>query len=176
LKVFISDITFKSKYGYSHYYVLVGELQSGLEIYINNYDYDLQRYIGHYVEMLLCVLRSPYLERGMKPQLFLSGEYYSLELIDELLKGRGQSPRTNERELTLVGEYIDSYVIPEEWVPLIKSRFFEDLLKSPSALKTEDGIFILNPIHLEKRIPFEEFPQEVTIATGCIDLAAWRPL
>ena len=176
MRVLILDITAKTGgYGYSNYYELIGKLQSGLEIYINSYHYDLKEYIGRHVEMLLCVLRSPYLERGMKPQPFLPGEYYSLELIDELLKEKGQSPGTSERELILTGEYIDYYMIPEEWTPLITPRSFQLLLKEPSALKTEDGIFLLSPVHLRKRIPIEQFPQEVSIGTGCIDLAAWHP-
>lgn len=177
MRVFISGITVKkSRYDSSHYYELVGQLQSGLEIYINNYHYDLERYIGYQVEMLLCVMRSPYLERGMKDRLFLSGEFYSVELIDELIKEKGFRLGDNRKELIICGEFIDTYNIPEKWNPLITSSFFRSLLKKPSAIKTEDGIFLLNPIHLKKRIPIENFPRKVTIATGCIDLAAWTSL
>jgi hypothetical protein len=177
LRVFISDITvIRSRHDDSVYYELVGQLQSGLEIYVNSYHYDLEGYIGRNVEMLLCVLRSPYLERGKKAQLFLPEKYYSIELIDELLKEKGQSPGTNEKEIILTGEFIDTYIIPEEWVPLITPRSFQLLLTNPSAIKTEDGVFLLNPLHLRKRIPIERFPQVVSIATGSIDLAAWHPL
>lgn len=176
MKVFITDSVKVSRFGISHYHELIGQLQNGLEIYINNYDYDLQSYLGCYVEMLLCVTRSPYLEKGIKRQLFLPDKYYSIELIDELLKKKNQSPGTNEKELRLTGEYIDSYILSEEWICLIKSKFFRSLLKEPSALRTEDGIFLLSPVHLEKRIPIKGFPQKVTITTGCIDLAAWHPL
>jgi len=69
------------------------------------------------------------------------------------------SPETNEKELTLTSEFIDSYTIPIEWDPLIKSGFFQNPSKKPSTLKTEYGIFLLNPIHLEKQVPIEEFHQ-----------------
>jgi len=132
LKVFISDITIiKGKPHCSDYYELVGELQSGLRIYVNNYRYDLKDYIGRYVEMLLCVLRSPYLEleRGIDNQLFLPWEYYSIEAIDELKKKLGVDIANNKKKLILNGEYIDYYIIPEEWVPPIIPRSFQILLK-----------------------------------------------
>jgi len=175
LKVFISDISIiKGKPECSEYYELIGELQSGLKIYINSYHYDLEGYIGCHVEMLLCVVRSPYfeLERGFNNQLFLPNEYYSIELIDELKKKQGVSSVNNRKRLILTGEYIDSYIIPEEWVPLIESEFFKSFLKKSSALKTRDGTYLLDPFHLRKRIQIEQFPREVSIGTGCIDLAA----
>ena len=180
MKVFISDIIVKKdKYG-PDYYWLVGRLQSGLEIIIKDIYYDLHRYVGHHVEMLLSVLRSPYLEleRGIHNKLFAAEEYYSVELIDELLKKKGFNPysRDKRKRVILTGEYIDSYTIPEKWVPLIKPKSFKLLLKKASALKTGDGIFLLNPFHLRKKIPIEEFPRDVTIASGSISLAAWHPL
>lgn len=179
MRVFISDITIiRGKPECSDYYELVGQLQSGLEIYINSYHYDLEGYIGHYVEMLLCVVRSPYLEleRGINNQLFLPKEYYSIELIDELKKKQGVSAVNYRKRLIITGEYIDSYIIPEEWIPLIESEFFKSFLKKTSALKTKDGTYLLDPSHLRKRIQIEEFPRKISIGTGCIDLAAWHPL
>lgn len=179
MRVFISDITIiKGKPGCSDYHELIGELQSGLKIYINSYHYDLEEYIGRHVEMLLCVVRSPYLEleRGISNQLFLPSEYYSIGLIDELKKKQGVSVVNNKKKFILTGEYIDSYLIPEEWIPLIESEFFKSFLKKSSALKTRDGTYLLNPSHLRKRIQAEEFPREISIGTGCIDLAAWYPL
>lgn len=173
LRALVLENVSRSRYGYFLYYELVGRLESGLEIYIHSYDDDFEECIDRYIEMLLCVTRAPYLERGKKNQLFLPYKYYSIELIDELFKEQGISPGTNEKELILTGEYIDSYTIPEEWVPLITSSFFKSLLKEPSALKTEHGTFLLSPHHLEKRVPIEEFPRQVSIVTGCIDLVAW---
>ncbi|HDZ16756.1 hypothetical protein LCGC14_1453550 [marine sediment metagenome] len=126
--------------------------------------------------MLLCVVRSPYLERGWKEQLFSPDEYYSIELIDELIEEQGFKRGDSRREVTLTGEYIDSYALPKYWLPLIASDFFMNGLKESSALKTEDGIYLLDSTHLNKLVPIEEFPQEVSIATGCIDLAAWHPI
>ena len=178
LRVFVSDIIdVKSKHELiPDYFWVIGQLKSGLEICINSYFYDLKEYIGQHVEMLLCVLRSPYMERGWKEQLFLANDFYSVKLIDELIESKGFRRGDSKRQLKLTGEFVDSYIIPKDWVPLITSIFFKSLLNEPSALKTEDGIYLLNPTHLHKRIPIEEFPQEVTIATGCIDLAAWRPI
>jgi len=178
LRVFISNIIRKNdKYG-SNYTQVEVKLQSGLMISIHNEDYDLERYKNYQVDMLLCVLRSPYLEleRGIHNQLFSPEEYYSVELIDELIKERGFKPRPNKRSIIITGEYIDSYIIPKKWIPLIKSKYFISLLDEPSAIKTGDGIFLLNPFHLIKKVPIEVFPREVTIAFGRVDLVAWRPL
>ena len=178
MKVFISDIIRKhDKYG-SDYTWLVGKLQSGLEIIIKNFFYDLQRYEGHHVEMLLSVMRSPYLEleRGIHNQLFLPEEYYSIELIDELLKEKGFISRDNRKSIILTGEYIEPYTVPQKWIPLITSKWHKSLIREPSALKTSDGVFLLNPFHLRKKVPIEHFPQLVTIATGSIELVAWHPL
>jgi hypothetical protein len=177
LRVKVSDITaIKSKYDHSIFYELIGQLQSGLKIFLIDYDYDLRGYIGSYVEVLLFIQRSPYLERGRTPQLFTPDKYYSIGLIDELVKEKGYSRGTNEKEQTLVGDFIDSYHIPEKWIPRIKSSFFLSLLKNPSALRTEDGIFLLSPVHLSRRFPIEKFPQKVSISTGRINLIAWHPL
>jgi hypothetical protein len=178
LKVLISDIIRKyGKYG-SNYTQIEGKLQSGLIITIHNEDFDLLRYKNCHVEMLLCVLRSPYLEleRGIHNQLFSPEEYYSVELIDELIKQKGFRPRPNIRRIIITGEYIDSYLIPEKWIPLIKSRYYKSLIEEPSAIKTKDGIFLLNPFHLIKKVPIEQFPRDVTIAFGRADLVAWHPI
>jgi hypothetical protein len=178
LKVFISDIIIKKdKYG-PDYYWLVGRLQSGLEIIIKDFYYNLQRYKGYHVEMLLSVMRSPYLEleRGIHHQLFLPEEFYSIELIDELLKEKGFISRDSRKRIILTGEYIEPYTVPQKWIPLITSKWHKSLLREPCALKTGDGIFLLNPFHLRKKVPIEEFPQLVTIATGSIELVAWQPL
>ena len=176
LRILILDNVSKSKFGYFAGYEIIGRLESGLEIYITSYRINLEEYVNRYVEMLLCVTRSPYLERGKKNQLFLPSEHYSIELIDELCTELGVSPRTNEKELVLTGEFIDSYTIPEEWASRKTSRFFNDLLNHTSALKTKHGIFLLNPQHLEKRVPIDEFPLQVSIATGLIELVAWAQI
>lgn len=177
MRIFISDISVKRD-RYGPYCEILGELPSGLEVYIEDRYYDLEGGIGRYVEMLLCVYRSPYLEleRGIdNNQLFAPFEYYSIEIIEELKKKMGSSS-VSKKKLILTGEYIDPYIIPEEWVPYITSSFFKGLLKKPTALRTEDGIFLLKPMHLEKKIPIEQFPQEISIGTGSISLAAWHPL
>jgi hypothetical protein len=179
LRVYISDISAieDKKYG-GVTFCITGRLQSGLEIKINDLFYDLQRYIGHHVEMLLCVLRSPYAEYkiGMNNKYFLSEEYYSVELIDDLKKEKGFESSDNKKCVALTGEYIDSYIIPEKWIPLIESRWFKFILNKPSAIKIDDGLFLLYPFHLRKRVPIENFPKIITLITGCIDLAAWHPL
>jgi len=158
----------------------VGRLQSGLEIIITSFYDDLQRFIGKSVEMLLSVLRSPYLEleRGIHSSYFATEDYYSVELIDELIKQKKINPISKDRRkrIILTGEYIDSYTIPEKWDNLIRPKVFKCLLKGSSALKTNDGIYLLNPFHTRKKIPIEKFPREVTIATGSITLVAWHPL
>ena len=116
MRVFVSDIIVKEdKYG-PDYYWIVGKLQSGIEVIIKDVYYDLQNCIGHHVDMLLSFMRSPYLElqRGIHNQLFLSEEFYSVELIDELLSKNGVTSDGNERTIILIGEYIDSYTIPEK--------------------------------------------------------------
>ncbi|MFX1240708.1 MAG: hypothetical protein ACFFA7_05615 [Promethearchaeota archaeon] len=177
MKVFISDIIAKKDSYGADYFWIIARLQSGLEIIIKDLYYDIQRYVGKYVEVLLSILRSPYLElqRGIHSQ-FSSEEYYSVELIDELLERKNLNTRNHRREIILTGEYIDSYVIPERWVPLIEPKSFKLLLKNPSALKTNDGIFLLDPFNIRKKVPIEEFPREVTIATGSITLIAWYHL
>ena len=180
MKVFVVDINFKKDERSGKVYPwITGRLRSGLEIEIQNFFYDLQGYIGHHVEMLLCVLRSPYLEleRGIHNQLFSPEKYYSVELIDELLEKKGFNSKDNGRhDIILTGEYIDSYIIPKKWISLIREKWFKSVLKEPSAIKTNDGIFFLYPFHLRKKVPIERFPKIVTIATGCIDLAAWYAL
>ena len=178
MRVFVSDIIRKqNKYG-SSYTLIEGRLQSGLNIIITDRFYDLQGLKDQYVEMLLSVMRSPYLElqRGIHNQLFASEEYYSVELIDELLEEKGFSSTDDRECIILTGEYIDSYIVPEEWKPLKTSNWLKSLITDPPALRTRDGIFLLNHFHLVKKVPIEEFPQFVTIATGSIGLVAWYPL
>jgi hypothetical protein len=180
LKVFISDISVKKGIcDYSTRNEILGELKSGLEIYIEDHHYDLEGFIGCHIEMLLRVLRSPYLEleRGIdNNQLFAPFKYYSIELIDELKKKMGSRPGNSKKRLVLTGEYIDSYSLPEHWVPRVTPKPFQYLLKATSALKTDDGVFLLNPIHLKKNMPIEKFPRDLSIGTGCIDLVAWQPI
>jgi hypothetical protein len=176
MKVFILDNIKTGKYGISSYFEIIGKLDSGAKIYIDSYHYNLEKYVYHEVEMLLCVWRSPYLERGRKNQLFSPSEFYSIELIDELYKEQNITPNTNKEGHTLTGEFIDTYTIPEEWVPLIAPGIHRNLLKRSSALNTEDGLFLLSPLHLEKHVPIEEFPQQVSIATELITLVAWHPI
>ncbi|MFX0039560.1 MAG: hypothetical protein ACFFCY_17520 [Promethearchaeota archaeon] len=177
MKVYISNIEVieDKKFGGVSYRI-TGQLQSGLEIKINDLFYDLREYIGCYVEMLLCVLRSPYGEqkKGMNNHYFLPEEYYSENLINEL-KAIGLSSKGKER-YTLTGEYIESHIIPEKWISLIEPKWFKRILKEPSVIKTEDGIFLLYPFHIRKNMSIKSFPKKVTIITGCIDLAAWYPL
>lgn len=176
MRVFVSDIIIKKdKYG-PDYYWIAGRLQSGIEVILEDIYYDLRDYVGHYVEMLLSFMRSPYLElqRGIRNQLFLSEEFYSVELIDEFLSKKGVTSNRNERTIVLIGEYIDSYTIPEKWIPLIQRKSFQVLFRDLSALKTEDGTYLLNPIHLQKRVPIDHFPKEVTMAGG-LRLEAWFP-
>ncbi|MFW9896811.1 MAG: hypothetical protein ACFFD7_13480 [Candidatus Thorarchaeota archaeon] len=180
MRVFISDLSVKRN-RYGSYYEILGELQSGLEIYIEDHYYDLEECIGRHVEMLLSVLRSPYLEleRGINnDQLFAPWKYYSIEVIEEMKKKMGSRSVNSKKNLILSGEFIDSYVIPEGWIPCITSDLYKGLFlrKKPSALRTEDGLFLLRSVHLEKKVPIEQFPQQVTIGTGCIDLVAWYPL
>lgn len=176
MRVFVSDILVKKdKYG-PDYYWIVGELKSGIKVIIKDIYYDLRNYIGHYIEMLLSFMRSPYLEqkRGIHNPFFLPEKYYSMELIDELLSKEGVIPTGNERTIVLTGEYIDSYTISEEWIPLVQRKTFKILFKDPSALKTEDGTYLLNSFHLRKRVPVEKIPQEM-IMVGSLRLQAWYP-
>lgn len=179
LRVLISDISVIEVKKYDGVtFKITGQLQSGLKIKINDLFYDLRKYIGQQIEMLLCVLRSPYAEHemGINDQPFLPEEYYSIELIDELKEKKGFNSKGNKKHVILTGEYIDTYVIPEKWTPLMEPRWFKRILKEPSAIKTDDGIFLFYPFHMRKKAPLESFPKNVTIVTGCIDLAAWHPI
>lgn len=179
MKVYILDIEAieDRKYG-GITYRIKGQLQSGLEIKINDLFYDLQGYVYHHVEMLLCVLRSPYAEskKGINNQLFLSEEYYSVELIDELLESKGIKPKKDKKWVKLTGKYYDSYVVPKKWVPLIKSEWFKPLLNRASAIETTDGIFLLYPYHMNLNPSIKEIPPRVSLITGSIDLVAWYPV
>lgn len=176
MRVFVSDIIFKKdKDGYDYYWV-VGNLQSGMEVIIDDYYFDLREWIGQSVEMLLSFLRSPYceLQRGIQNHIFLPFKYYSVELIDELLENKGVVSTGDKGVIVLTGEFIDSCIIPEKWVPLTQRKLFQLLYKKPAALKTEDGTFLLYPFHLQKQVPIEKFPREVTMA-GSLNLEAWIP-
>ena len=178
MKVYITDIIKKRDKDGSNYTMINGRLQSGLEIIIKNVYYDFQDQEGQQVEMLLSVMRSPYLElqRGLHNKLFGREDFYSVELIDELLGKKGLSSKDDNECIMLNGEYINSYIVPEKWTPFMWSGFFKILPKKLSALKTSDGIFLLNPIHLRRASSTEVFPRIVTIATGYIRLIAWYPL
>ena len=176
LRVFVSDIIVKKDKYHGDYCWIVGRLQGGMEVIIEDIYNDLRECIGRHVDMLMSFIRSPYseLKRGIHNQIFLPEEYYSVELIDELLGKRGVVSTYNKRATTLTGEYIDSYAIPEKWAPLTQRGSFEALFKEPSALKTEDGTFLLYPIHSRRRVPVEQIPQEVTMVGG-LSLEAWTP-
>ena len=179
MRVYISEIkVIEDKKYRGVTFCITGKLQSGLELKINDLFYDLQRYIGYYVDMLLCVLRNPYAEykMGMINQLFLPEEYYSIKLIEELKKEKSLNSKVNKKWTILAGEYIDSYSIPKKWIPLIKSKWFISTLIEPSAIDTKEGVFLLYPFNLRRRLPIENFPKKVSIATGCIDLVAWHPV
>lgn len=179
MKVFISDIiSIKDRYDGPDYYHLIGKIQSGLKIKIKDIFYDLRSYNGFNVEMLLMVTRDPYLEleKGIYSQLFLPEKYYSFEFINELKRRKLLKSRSNWGSVILTGEYIDPYTIPENWVSLIKPNAYKVMLEEPTALKTEDGIYLISPLHSRKRVPIEEFPQKVSIASKSINLAAWYPI
>ena len=74
MKVFISDIIVKKdRYGLDYYWI-VGQLRSGKKVIIEDVYYNLQKYIGRHVGMLISFKRSPYLElkKGIHNKLFLS--------------------------------------------------------------------------------------------------------
>ncbi|MFX1327012.1 MAG: hypothetical protein ACFE91_02565 [Promethearchaeota archaeon] len=174
MRIFISDIIVKKdRYG-SDYYWIVGQLRCGKRVIIEDVYFNLQKYIDHRIEMLLSFMRSPYLElqMGIHNEIFLSEEYYSVELIDELLNTKGVILSGKEKIIILTGEYIDSYTIPEKWKSLIQRKSFKMLFKDPSALKTEDGTYLLYPFHSRKRFPIESISQRVTMA-GSLRLEAW---
>lgn len=177
LRVFVSDIIVKKdRHDGSDFYWIVGRLQSGKEVIIEDIYYDLREHIGDHVDMLMSFIRSPYseLKRGIQNQIFLPEKYYSVELVDELFGKKGVISTNNKRATELTGEYIDSYIIPEKWTPLTQRGSFEALFKEPSALKTEDGTFLLYPFHSRMRVPVEQIPQEVTMVGG-LSLEAWTP-
>ena len=147
-----------------------------MEVIIEDIYHDLRECVGRHVDMLLSFMRSPYceLKRGLHSQIFSSEKFYSVELVDELVRKKGFVSTGNKRVTELTGEYIDSYIIPEKWAPLTQRKPFEILFKKSSALKTEDGTFLLYPIHSQRRVPIEQIPREVTIAGG-LSLEAWTP-
>lgn len=175
LRVFVLDILVKPDKYHGDSYWIVGRLQSGMEVIIDDFYYDLREYIGCRVDMLLSFMRSPYSEqkRGIQNRIFLPEKYYSVELVDELIKKSGDESSGGESVVILTGEYIGSYVIPEKWVPLPQRNSFQMLFKEPSALRTEDGTFLLYPIHSQRGVPVEQIPREVTMAGG-LKLEAWK--
>lgn len=154
-------------------YLISGRLPSGMEVIISDYYHDLREHIGRNVDMLLSFMRSPYSEqkKGILNEIFSPSKYYSTELIDELSE-KGFMSTGGGNTVILIGEYIDSYIIPEKWAPLPQRGSFQALFKEPSALKTKDGIFLLNPIHLRKAV--DQIPSKVTMAGG-LNLEAWIP-
>ena len=173
MRVFISDITVKKdKYG-PDYYWIVGRLRSGIEVIIEDIYHDLQKCIGQHVDMLLSFMRSPYIElqRGIHNQLFLSEDFYSVDLIDELINKEEVISTGDRRTVILRGEYIDSYTIPGKWTALIQRDSFKALFNEPSALKTEDGTYLLYPFHSRRRGSIEGMHQEAIIA-GSLRLEA----
>lgn len=171
LKVFVSDVVVRKDF-----YWVFGRLQSGVEVIIDDYYYDLSEYIGCYVDMLLSFMRSPYSEqkREIRNEIFLPEKYYSVELVNELIKKSGGESTGGESVVILTGEYIGSYVIPEKWTVLVQRRSFKMLFRKSSALKTDDGIYLLYPFHSQRRVPIEQIPREVTMAGG-LKLEAWTP-
>ena len=172
LRVFVSDVIVKwDKYGHNSYQI-TGRLQSGMEVIIDDYYHNLRECIGCYIDMLLSFMRSPYSEqkRGIQNQMFALEKYYSVELVDELIKKSGSAGC--ESVIILTGKYIDSYIIPKKWDPLLKRGSFKMLFKHPSALKTEEGTFLLYPFHSRRQIPIEQIPHKVIMAGG-LSLEAW---
>lgn len=170
----MSDVIVKRDKYHSDSYWVFGVLQSGVEVIIDDYYYDLRECIGRRVDMLLSFMRSPYSEqkRGIQNEIFLPEKYYSVEVHDELINRDGGASIGGESVLILTGEYVGSYTIPEKWAPLTQRKPFDMLFKEPSALKTEDGTFLLYPIHSQRRVPVEQIPREVTMAGG-LKLEAW---
>ena len=176
MRVFVSDIVVRTDKDGDDYWLVVGSLQSGMEIIVKDMYFDIRRYVGQRVDMLLSFLRSPYseLQRGIQSPYFLPFKYYSVELIDELLEEKGVVSTGNKRVVVLSGEYIDSYALPAKWATLTQRDLFKMLYKEPSALKTGDGAFLLYPWHLKKKVPLEQIPREVTMV-GTVNLEAWKP-
>lgn len=106
------------------------------------------------------------MKRGIQNQIFLPEKFYSVELVDELLKKKGGVSTGGESVVVLTGEYIESFAIPEKWAPLNRRRSFKMLFKEPSALKTEDGTFLLYLFHSRRQVPIEQIPNEVIMAGG----------
>ncbi len=175
LRVFVSDVdVIEDKYR-DDSYLVVGRLQSGMEVVISDYYSDLRECVGRYIDMLLSFMRSPYceLQRGIRNEMFLPFKYYSVELIDELISKEGVVSTGNEGVVVLAGEFIESYTIPKKWTPLPQRGSFQLLFKEPAALKTEDGTFLLYPFHSQKQVPINKIPQKVTMA-GSLKLEAWK--
>ncbi len=80
----------------------------------------------------------------------------------------------DNRVVVLTGEYIEPHTIPAHWIPRITRNYYKSIFKKPCVLKTEHGTFLLNPWHLEKKVPLEQFPPKITLA-GIVSLVAWHP-
>ena len=170
----MSDVgVFEDKYHGDSYWI-DGKLPSGLKVVISDYYYDLRECVGRYVDMLLSFTRSPYCEqkRGIQNQCFAPFKYYSVKIVEDLVDDGLVESAYDESVVVLTGEYIDSYTIPEKWASVPKRGPFQTLYNEPSALKTEDGTFLLFPIHSRRQVPVEQIPREVTMAGG-LKLVAW---
>lgn len=156
-------------------YLISGRLLSGREVLIADYYYDLRKHIGRPVEMLLSFIRSPFYERkmGIKCQIFSPEEFYSVKVVNELMSEEKVASTDNAEVVVLTGEYIVSYTIPDKWSGFNYRRPFKSLFKMPSALKTQDGMFLLYPFHSQRQEPLEQIPQKITMA-GSLKLEAWR--
>ena len=176
MRVYVSDVgVVPDKYHGDSYWIL-GRLPSGVEVVIDDYYYDLREYVGSYVDMLLSFMRSPYYEQKMRipNEIFASEKYYSMDVVNELVNDGLVDSADYEGVVVLTGEYIDSYIIPEKWAPLPQRGSFQTLFREPSAIKTDDGTFLLYPVHSRRQVPIEQIPQNVTVAGG-LTLQAWTP-
>ncbi|TES94484.1 MAG: hypothetical protein E3J90_12360 [Promethearchaeota archaeon] len=68
----------------------------------------------------------------------------------------------------------DDNAISEVFLRFNDTIYSVSLFKEPSALKTEEGTFLLSPIHSRRRVPVEQIPREVTVLGG-LSLQAWAP-
>ncbi|KKN25523.1 hypothetical protein LCGC14_0883900 [marine sediment metagenome] len=91
------------------------------------------------------------------------------------LSHKGYDLRKSEpdREIILKGDFIQSYTIPENWDCLITDKADRAMLINLSALKTEDGIFLLRHVHTRTQSAIDKIPKPMLIGTGLISLVAW---
>ncbi|HEC39896.1 MAG TPA: hypothetical protein ENI29_16785 [bacterium] len=182
MRVLISSIeVLKDRYytDYEYFYIQ-GQLSGGLRILIEDYHFDLRKYVGQHIDMLLMVMRSPYLEHklGTKSS-FLPEKYFSIKIVNDLKKelshkGYELNKSEPDREIILKGDFIHSYTIPEDWDRLITDKADRAMLINPSALKTEDGVFLLRRVHTRTQFAINKIPKPMLIGTGLINLVAWR--